>query len=121
MNGRAVTFTINGDALATASRELASSQVAAVEALVRWTRGGDPVPPAEFLGIAEDCGLILPLGDWVLREACRQQDALTLASIGSHSALDVAYGASAYGLRNLSPALREAVKRCLADKDPIVR
>jgi diguanylate cyclase (GGDEF)-like protein/PAS domain S-box-containing protein len=52
--------------------ELASSQVAAVEALVRWTRGGDPVPPAEFLGIAEDCGLILPLGDWVLREACRQ-------------------------------------------------
>jgi diguanylate cyclase (GGDEF)-like protein/PAS domain S-box-containing protein len=52
--------------------ELASSRVTAVEALVRWTRGADPVPPAEFLGIAEDSGLIVPLGDWVLREACRQ-------------------------------------------------
>lgn len=44
----------------------------AAEALLRWTdpeRG--PVGPAEFIPVAERCGLILPIGRWVLREACR--------------------------------------------------
>jgi diguanylate cyclase (GGDEF)-like protein/PAS domain S-box-containing protein len=52
--------------------EFATSQVVGVEALVRWSRGGHQVPPAEFLGVAEDSGLIVPLGEQVLREACRQ-------------------------------------------------
>jgi diguanylate cyclase (GGDEF)-like protein len=52
--------------------ELATSRVTAVEALVRWPRGGELIPPAEFLGVAEDSGLIVPLGNWVLREACEQ-------------------------------------------------
>ena len=52
--------------------ELATSRVAGVEALVRWPRSGGKVAPAEFLSIAEDSGLIVTLGDWVLREACAQ-------------------------------------------------
>jgi EAL domain-containing protein (putative c-di-GMP-specific phosphodiesterase class I) len=41
--------------------------------LIRWThptRG--PVSPAQFIPVAEDCGLILPISKWVLREACKQ-------------------------------------------------
>jgi diguanylate cyclase (GGDEF)-like protein/PAS domain S-box-containing protein len=52
--------------------ELATSRVLSVEALVRWPPNGERVRPAEFLGIAEDSGLIVPLGASVLREACRQ-------------------------------------------------
>ena len=52
--------------------ELATSRVSGAEALVRWWRGGTAVPPGEFLGVAEDSGLIVPLGNWVLRQACEQ-------------------------------------------------
>jgi diguanylate cyclase (GGDEF)-like protein/PAS domain S-box-containing protein len=52
--------------------ELSTSRVASVEALVRWSRDGERLEPVEFLGIAEDSGLIVPLGTWVLTEACQQ-------------------------------------------------
>ncbi len=47
--------------------------VLGVEALLRWpSTGGAPVGPDEFIPIAESSGLILPLGAWVMDEACRQ-------------------------------------------------
>jgi diguanylate cyclase (GGDEF)-like protein/PAS domain S-box-containing protein len=52
--------------------ELATSTVLGVEAVVRWVRDGEVVSAEEFLGIAEDSGLIIQLGEWVLRQACRQ-------------------------------------------------
>ncbi|HEX8008895.1 MAG TPA: GGDEF domain-containing protein, partial [Trebonia sp.] len=52
--------------------ELATSRVVGAEALVRWWRGGEPVQPDQFLAIAEESGLIVPLGEWVLRQACAQ-------------------------------------------------
>ena len=52
--------------------EFATSRVIGVEALARWSRGGQPVPAAEFLGVAEDSGLVVPLGEQVLSEACAQ-------------------------------------------------
>jgi diguanylate cyclase (GGDEF)-like protein len=53
--------------------DLRTREITGAEALLRWThptRGS--VPPAQFIPVAEDCGLILPIGNWVLREACKQ-------------------------------------------------
>jgi diguanylate cyclase (GGDEF)-like protein len=49
---------------------LASGLTTGFEALVRWRRAGELVYPGEFIDVAEDTGLILFLGLWVLREAC---------------------------------------------------
>ena len=53
--------------------DLKSRAITGVEALLRWThpvRG--PISPVAFIPVAEDCGLILPIGTWVLEETCRQ-------------------------------------------------
>src|SRR5439155_20016887 len=56
--------------------DLASGRVDAAEALLRWPQAdGRTVSPADFIPVAEDTGLIVPLGEWVLREACKQAQA----------------------------------------------
>jgi diguanylate cyclase (GGDEF)-like protein/PAS domain S-box-containing protein len=79
---------------------LKTGRISGAEALLRWThptRG--PVPPGQFIPVAEDCGLILPIGTWVLRQACQQAQAWVDAGLTLGT---MAVNISAMQLRNES-------------------
>ena len=63
--------------------DVRAARMVGAEALMRWQRGTTLVPPAEFIPLAEDTGLIVPMSEWALREAARQarlwQDAFGFA------------------------------------------
>jgi diguanylate cyclase (GGDEF)-like protein/PAS domain S-box-containing protein len=70
--------------------ELASGQVRSVEALIRWnhpTQGS--VAPLDFIPLAEEIGLIVPIGEWVLRKACADAAAWQRAGHGLQVAVNL--------------------------------
>ncbi len=78
--------------------DLRTGAVAGVEALIRWRHPkGRLIRPSQFISIAEESGLIVPIGKWVLREACRQARAWQVAGLG---ALSVAVNVSTVELRS---------------------
>lgn len=52
--------------------DVRAARMVGAEALMRWQRGGTLVPPGDFIPLAEETGLIIPLSEWAIREAARQ-------------------------------------------------
>jgi diguanylate cyclase (GGDEF)-like protein/PAS domain S-box-containing protein len=91
--------------------DLWSGSPTGVEALLRWRHPNRGLLfPQQFVPIAEECGLILPIGRWAMREACRQLRAWQDAGL---SPLRVAVNVSAVELRHKD--FIEGVRQCLAD------
>jgi diguanylate cyclase (GGDEF)-like protein/PAS domain S-box-containing protein len=89
---------------------LGSGRAVACEALLRWRpREGEPVPTAQFLQRAQESGLIVPIGEWVLDAACRQAAAWRAA--GEQVAVSVNVSARGLGELDLPERLREALAR----------
>jgi diguanylate cyclase (GGDEF)-like protein/PAS domain S-box-containing protein len=94
---------------------LGQATPAGVEALVRWQhpRRG-LLAPAEFIQVAEDTGLVVPLGAWVLRQACRDlTEVLDRGAVGGTSELVMSVNLSARQLN--TPGLLPMVDRVLSD------
>jgi diguanylate cyclase (GGDEF)-like protein/PAS domain S-box-containing protein len=90
---------------------LATGGIVGAEALIRWRHPQHGlVPPGKFVTIAEDCGLIVPIGRWVLREACRQARAWQTAGLPP---LCVAINISAVELR--APGFVSGVRAILKE------
>ena len=90
---------------------LTTGKLAGVEALIRWVhpeRG--MVSPGQFIPMAEDLGLIIPIGEWVIDEACR---CLACWRAAGHEALLVAVNLSAHQFThaNLIPVVKAAIER----------
>ena len=78
--------------------DLRTGRIIGSEALIRWNHPDRGlVSPAQFISIAEECGLILPIGHWVLREACEQTRAWVDAGLPAAS---VAVNVSALELQD---------------------
>jgi EAL domain-containing protein (putative c-di-GMP-specific phosphodiesterase class I) len=94
--------------------DLETGRVVGVEALVRWAhpeRG--LVAPGEFIPVAEETGLIAPIGEWVLREACRQAHAWQ----GEYGDAPIRMAVNLSGRQLTHEGLRDAVANALADAD----
>lgn len=91
--------------------EVPSERIAGVEALLRWTPDEiDPIAPLELVGVAEETGLVVQLGDWVLRTGCMQAKRWAEEN---RRALPVAINISA--LQFAEPDFAEKVARVLAE------
>jgi diguanylate cyclase (GGDEF)-like protein/PAS domain S-box-containing protein len=84
-----------------------SGHILGAEALIRWRSDGKLISPAEFIPLAEESGLILPLGDWVLRTAARQ--AKLWQDAGHDLSMSVNISSRQFSGADLAVTLREVL------------
>lgn len=90
--------------------DIATGHVVGAEALMRWVRNGEMIPPSDFIGVAEDTGLIVPITEWAIGETCRQIDQWRRQGMEPLPiALNISSGHFQRG--NLAAPVREALAR----------
>ena len=88
--------------------DLFTGRVMGVEALIRWRRpGGELVGPAAFIPMAEESGLIIELGDWVLAQAC--EDLKALRAAGHELAMAVNLSPRQFRREHVCARIRETI------------
>lgn len=91
-------------------QRLSDGRTTTAEALIRWQH---PVlgllPPERFIAVAEECGLMIPLGEWVLQTACRQAKAWQRE--GRPVRIGVNLSSAQFQQKNLLPTIVEALHR----------
>jgi diguanylate cyclase (GGDEF)-like protein/PAS domain S-box-containing protein len=90
---------------------LSDGSITGVEALIRWhsTELGD-ISPMTFIPLAEESGLIIPIGEWVLQEACQ-----TLKRWRNHNLTDLSMAVNVSAIQLLRGNLKQSVKRVLEE------
>jgi len=90
--------------------DLRTQAVTGMEALIRWDRGGKTMlRPGEFIAVAEETGLILPIGEWAIEEACRQGQEWHREGNAMRIAVNVS--ARQFQQPNVVSMIRDAVER----------
>lgn len=122
----ALRHAIEGDGLQLAFQpliEFSTGRVAGFEALARWTReNGQMISPAEFIPVAEDSGLIVPLGQWAIQAAARTLADWDRANGGVQVPVYVAVNVSAIQLArdDVAAIVRDAVAEAAVSADRLM-
>jgi diguanylate cyclase (GGDEF)-like protein/PAS domain S-box-containing protein len=97
--------------------DLESGRIVGMEALIRWQHPElGMVPPSRFVCVAEDTGLIVPIGTWVMRSACAQNKAWQDAGLG-RMRVAVNLSARQFGAADLLPGIEAALRDTGLDAD----
>jgi diguanylate cyclase (GGDEF)-like protein/PAS domain S-box-containing protein len=95
--------------------DLQNGEIVGVEALIRWRHSElGMVPPARFIGLAEETGLIVPIGAWVMRRACMQAKAWQVDGIG-HLRMSVNLSARQFVHNDLVQSIAQALNETQLD------
>ena len=90
--------------------DIATGKLYGVEALMRWpTDFGDFISPAEFIPVAEESGLIAPLGEWLLLQACRDIQSMNV-QLGMNCYLTVNVSSQQYRLGFNATTIKKAMQ-----------
>jgi EAL domain-containing protein (putative c-di-GMP-specific phosphodiesterase class I) len=89
-----------------------TGEVLGAEALLRWNFNGTAISPSEFIPIAEDSCLIAPIGEWVLREACREAKRWEAMGLGGTRGIKMSVNLS---VKQVSDELPDLVHGLLCD------
>lgn len=93
-----------------AKYSVAERRICGFEALLRWQSADGVIPPSSFIGTAEETGLIIPIGEWVIREACR-----FLQRLGKAGHDDVSVSVNVSVLQLTQGSLAETIRACIGE------